>query len=310
MNRNYKVFRHICTHLTLAAGIFFLLISFVFIIEPSGQIIEFSNLLVLLQQTFNYFGWFRSLFFPGIVCLALVGAPHMIAGLLFLARIPSAIKVSRIASVIFFISSLLGTFVFQDNWMTWLFLLFSLVEFVFSQLCLVFYHRYSFYFNVEDYRDINKNNKNMLVLYYALNNYTRKYAYEVANQNRCSIYEITTVNNYQSNIGWLEVVIKTIKGENIQTNPANIDFNEYKHIYLITESYHGKIISPVLDFCIRDLNTSSIEYDIIRFSPIRYHFNIETLDKAVDSVAKQVQLTFISYGKVKSQNPLVKNKST
>ena len=306
MNRNYIFCRHICTHLTLLAGIFFLIISFIFIIEPSGQIIEFSNLLGLLQQTFNYFGWFRSLFFPGIVCLTLIGAPHMIAGLLFLARIPGAIKVSRVASIIFFVSSLLGTFVFQDNWTTWCFLLFSLIEFVFSQLCLAFYHRYSFYFNVDDYTNVNKNNKNMIVLYYALNNYTRKYAYEIADKNRCNIYEITTINNYHSNFGWIEVVRKTIKGENIETNPSTIDLSEYKHIYLITESYYGKIISPVLNFCLRDLKTSSIEYDIIRFTPIKYRYNTEVLDKMVESVAEQVQLTFIAYGKVKSKNMITK----
>ena len=104
----------------------------------------------------------------------------------------------------------------------------------------------------------------------------------------------------------MEVVRKTIKGENVETNPSTIDLREYKHIYLITESYYGKIMSPVLNFCLRDLKTSSVEYDIIRFTPIKYRYNIETLDKMGENVAKQVQLTFISYGKVKNQSLLIK----
>ena len=54
----------------------------------------------------------------------------------------------------------------------------------------------------------------MLVLYYALNDYTKKYAYDIANKNNCSIYEITTVEEVNSNLKWLDVVKKTIKGHN------------------------------------------------------------------------------------------------
>ena len=306
MFKNYHLFRRISTLLALIVGASFLMISFIFIIEPSGQIIKLHEFLDLLRQTFNYFGWFRSLFFPGLVCLVLIGAPHMIAGLLHLARIPSAIQICKISSCLFFFSSLLGVFVFQKNWLAWAFLLYSVVEFISAQLCYVFYNRYIFYFNKEDYTNINLKNKNMLVLFYALNDYTKKYAYDIANKNNCSIYEITTVEEVNSNLKWLDVVKKTVRGQSVPTNKATIDLSEYNHIYLIMESYNGKIIAPVRDFCRREVKAKSIEYDIIRFNPFKHLYNLEELDNLVGCVSSKATFTFISYGKTKTQQTITK----
>ena len=199
MNKNYQHFRWLLLPITFSIGIIFLSLAFIFIIEPTGTIINFNWLLTRLQVSSGHNNLFRSLFFTGIMIMTLIGMPQIFSGLLLVARMKIGLYTSVVSSIIFAIVSFISLFSFYDIFLSWTAVLISFAEVAISWLCYVFYRQYVFYFEELDYLDINQKNKELLIVYYSRDEYIKKYAYELANKKQCSLYEIK-IRRFEGNL--------------------------------------------------------------------------------------------------------------
>jgi len=276
MVNNYRLLRRILLAVSLIIGVIFLSLSFIFIIEPSGQIIGFGGVLSSLKEISNNSVLFSSLFLVGIMVLFFLGAPHVFGGLLLVARMKIGIYMSTYASSLLTTISIIGVFLLPNVIYVWIALIIGLIETVLSVLCYISYRKYVFYFNELDYRDINQNNKKLLVVYYSRDNYIRKYAYEIANKNKCAIYEILEQDNYGTNFGLIRLFYQTLFRKKPQIKDIKIDLKEYEHIYFVCGVVFKEIVSTAVEFLEREKdNLSSIEFDFIHYTYHTYEYNIE-----------------------------------
>ena len=302
MYKNYRFTRRFLLSMALIIGMLFLALAFIFIIEPPSSVLNFSWLLERLRETyvnFTKYGLFRSLFFTGVITSVFLGAPHIFSGLLLVARMKAGIFLAMVASVLLITFSGISMITFSDMAITWIVLFTGILELVISYACYVTYYKYNFYFNELDYIDINKNNKEMLVVFYSRDLYIKKYAYEYANKNKCSIYEIKPQEDLSTNRGYLKLVYSTLFSKEILVEEPEIDLSQYKKIYLITGVIMRTIAAPVLDFCKKNSGKiNSVEYNFVHYTPFIHKYSIEKLDEILNLKHKSAKATCMHYGKV------------
>lgn len=303
MNKNYQHFRWLLLPITFSIGIIFLSLAFIFIIEPTGTIINFNWLLTRLQVSSGHNNLFRSLFFTGIMIMTLIGMPQIFSGLLLVARMKIGLYTSVVSSIIFAIVSFISLFSFYDIFLSWTAVLISFAEVAISWLCYVFYRQYVFYFEELDYLDINQKNKELLIVYYSRDEYIKKYAYELANKKQCSLYEIKTKENFDSNVGYFKLVYNTLFTKDVEIEDIGIDLSQYKHIYLITGVIFRFIAPPVVSFCKKASGEiKSIEYDFVHYTPLTHKYSINKLNTLLDVNDTISRSTCMHFGKVVNFN--------
>lgn len=302
MYTNYRFTRRFLLSMALVIGVLFLALAFIFIIEPPSTILNFNWLLERLRETYDDFtkyGLFRSLFFTGVITSVFLGAPHIFSGLLLVARMKAGIFLAMVASVLLIIFSSIGMITFSDIAMTWITLFVGIVELIISYACYITYYKYNFYFNELDYIDINKNNKEMLVVFYSRDSYIKKYAYEYANSQKCSIYEIKPQEDLSTNKGYMKLVYSTLFNKEILVEESEIDLSQYKNVYLITGVIMRNIAAPVIDFCKKNSGKiNSVEYNFVHYTPFIHKYSIEKLDEILKIEHKSAKATCMHYGKV------------
>lgn len=312
MYKNYRFSRRLLLTLSLIVGLSFLGFAFIFIIEPPSAVINFTWLLNRLREVFvklTDYGLFRSLFFVGVLISILIGAPHVFGGLLLVARMKSGIFLSMIASVILIVLSIISIVIFKNPLFMWATLLLGIIELIVSIICYISYYKYTFYFNELDYTDINKNNKELIVVYYSRDFYIKKYAYKYANLHKCSIYEIKTKEDLFTNKGLVKLYINTLCGKKLDVEESEIDFRQYKKVYLITGVIFKSIAAPVLDFCEKNSGKiNSIEYDFVHYTPVVHQYSIEKLDEILQIKHEDAKATCMHFGKVINFKSIIVNK--
>lgn len=306
MYKNYRFSRRLLITISLVIGMFFLGISFIFIIEPPKAVFDFSWILDSLRNSFEILvdaGLLRSLFFTGIIILILLGAPHIFAGLLLVARMKVAIFLAMIASMFLIISASVMTIVFPDRALIWILLVLGIVELIISYVCYVTYYKYSFYFNELDYTDINKKNKENIVVFYSRDFYIKKFAYEYANKHKYNICEIKPKEDLFSNKGYFKLVYATLFSKEIEVEPIDLDLTQFKRVYLITGVIFKNIAAPVINFCKQNSGKiNSVEYNFVHYTPFIHKYSIDKLDKLLNVKHASARATCMHFGKVLNFN--------
>ena len=252
MNKNYRLSRHLLLYISLIIGLAFLGIAFIFIIEAPAANSSFNDLLIRLRESYEDLtnhGLLRTVFPLGIFIALAIGAPHIFGGLLLVARMKFGIFLLMIASIILIVLSSVAAVKLYDTYIVWINLSLGIIELIVSYICYVSYYKYCFYFNELDYTDINRNNKELLVVFYSRDRYIKKYAYEYADRHKCNIYEIRTKEDFHTNKGLLKLFYRTLFNKETEVEEVEIDLTQYKKVYLITGVIINNIASPVIDFC-------------------------------------------------------------
>ena len=302
MYKNYRFSRRLLLTLALIIGMGYLGLAFIFIIEPPSAYINFNWLLNGLREKlidFTNHGLFRTLFFTGIMTTVLLGAPHVFSGLLLVARMKIGIFLAMIASIILIIISFISVVLFYDKAISWIMLFAGFIELLVSYTCYVSYYKYTFYFNELDYPEINKNNKELLVVFYSRDLYIKKFAYDYANKHKCNIYEIKTKEDFSSNLGLFKLMHKTLSAKKAEVEEVEIDLLEYKKVYLITGVIFRSIAAPVIDFCEKSSGKINIvEYNFVHYTPFIHKYSIDKLDKILNIKHQRAKATCMHFGKV------------
>ena len=312
MYKNYRFSRRLLLTMALILGSLFLAMSFIFIIEPPRSTGSFSFLLNRLRETYvniTDLGLLRTLFPIGVMMALFLGAPHIFSGLLLVARMKAGIFLAMSASILLIIFTSIGMITFSDKAIVWFLLFFGIIELIVSYICYVTYYKYSFYFNELDYTEINKNNKEMIVVFYSRDSYIKKYAYEYANKHKCSIYEIKTKEDLSSNRGFFKLVYSTLLCKEIECQETKIDFSQYKKVYLITGVIFRTIAAPVIDFCKQNRGKiKNVDYNFVHYTPIVHKYSKEKLDEILQTNHERARAICMHFGKVLNFNPVHQQK--
>ena len=295
MGRYYRLIRRLLIWISLIIGCLFMAISFVFLMEPYGQVLGFDALLLRLQEVFNNHYLFHKLYFVTAIIMFLVAIPQTLTGLLMIARIRGGMIVSIVSNSSLFLLMLFFSVIFPSFYYSWIILGVAVLGFVLGILCIIAYYQYNFYFNVNDYPHVNQT-QNVLVVYYALNDYIKKHAYSLAERFNGSIYQIETLDDHSFG----EIIRSSVAKKTLPIKPIRINLTAYTSVYLITPVWFNAVASPVLSFCNQARGKIvNVEYDFVYYHALRPIHPIVEIDNLLKIKRKTAFYTKMHYGEVK-----------
>lgn len=159
--------------------------------DPTGKLLHMDTVL----PYFNVLPFsdilFQNYIFSGISLLIVNGLSNLLAAYLIIKDK----KIGFILGTIFGITLMLWItiqfIILPTNFLSISYFIFGLLQFIIGLITVIFYTQSEFIFNVNDYKNINKN-KDILVVYFSRMGYTKKIAYEKANETGANIIELKT----------------------------------------------------------------------------------------------------------------------
>lgn len=295
MGKHYRLIRRSLIWISLIVGCTFMAISFVFLMEPYGQVLGFDAILDRLQKVFNNHFLFHKLYFVTSLLMLFIAIPQTLCGLLLIARIRGGIIVAIVSNIIMFIMMLFFIVIFPAFLYCWLMLILAIIGFALGILCMIAFYQYNFYFNINDYPHVNQT-QNVLVVYYALNDYVKKHAYSLAERFNGSIYQIETLEDYSVR----DILVSSIKKKMLPIKEININLTAYTNVYLIAPVWFNAVASPVLSFCNQARGKIvNVEYDFVYYHALRPIYPILEVDNLLKIKRKTAFYTKMHYGEVK-----------
>ena len=256
MNKRYKIARRFLIFWTLFIGIGALAGSLGMLIDPSGKALGTDEMLPYFQVLPFADKLFQNLVFSGIMLLIVNGITNLIsAGLLF-ANKKSGVILGMIFGITLMLWIVIQFVIFPFNFMSTSFFIFGFLQFVTGYVCLVGFMQSQFKFDVNLYNNIGKN-KNKLVVFFSRMGYTKKLAYEIANEQGAEIVEISTTEKTAGNLGFWWCGRYGMHKWGMPLNDFNIDFAQYDEVTICSPTWVFGLSAPIREFC--KLSTGKIK---------------------------------------------------
>ena len=170
-------------------------------IDPTGKILQMDTVLPYFSVLPFSDILFQNYIFSGISLLIVNGLSNLIASYLII----NDKKIGFILGTIFGITLMLWItiqfIILPTNFLSISYFIFGLLQFIIGLITVIFYTQSEFIFNVNDYKNINKN-KDILVVYFSRRGYTKKIAYEKANEIGANIIELKTKEKTDGTLGF------------------------------------------------------------------------------------------------------------
>ena len=131
-------------------------------------------------------------------------------------------------------------------------------------------------------------------------NYTKKIAYEVANQTRASIYEIKSTENTKGTSGFWWCGRYGLRHLSMPIEEITIDLTSYDHVTICSPIWVLQLSSPIRTFCQKARGKiKKADYILVHCTNHKYGNAVKEMDELLD--IKHENFTSISckIGKVK-----------
>lgn len=113
---------------------------------------------------------------------------------------------------------------------------------------IIFLKQGSFHFDASQYTEIGKHPET-LVVYYSRLGYTRKIAYETADETGADLYEITTPERTHGFLGFAWLGRFGMHGWGMPIHPIQVDLSGYDKVILVSAIQVFKVAPPMREFC-------------------------------------------------------------
>lgn len=295
----YKILRRLLIFWTLFVGIGAVAGAVVMIVDPSGKLMGMDGMLPYFKVLPFSNVLFNNLLFSGIMLLVVNGITNLTAVTLLFLKRKSGIICGSIFGVTLMAWIVIQFVIFPFNFMSTTFFIIGFLQFVTGYACFVRYSQAQFTFNASDYPGIGAD-KTKLVVFFSRLGYTKKLAYEIANEQNAEICEITTKEKIDGYAGfwWCGRFAMHKWGMEIQTPELNIE--KYSEIIICSPTWMFSVSAPIREFCTMYAGKiNNVNYVITHF----VNFKLTHIVKEMDGLLKTTHNSFRTFrcrfGKVK-----------
>lgn len=292
----YKISKIILIIICAFVGIGAVYGSICMFIDPTGRILKMDNLLPYFRVLPLSNIFFKNYIFSGISLLIVNGIPNICASILLLRENKKGILLGLILGFVLMLWITIQFIILPNNILSKTFFIIGLFQVVIGYATYVYYEQKQFKFNIDNYRNINKN-KDVLVIYFSRDGYTKKLAYEYANKIGAYIKEIKAKENINGILGFwwcgrFGMHKWGMKIENID------DINKYKEIVIASPVWVFSISAPVREFCYKYKNDiNSVSYLLTHFMNNNFESVADELDKILGKKRKKYLSYCVRFGK-------------
>lgn len=281
----FKVFRALLLAVSLFVGIGAFFGGVCMLIKPDGSLVFLDGMLPYFQVLPFAEVLFQDYVFSGIMLIIINGVSNALASVLILRNKRSGYVLGTIFGLTLMLWITIQFVIFPFFIIDLVYFLFGVFQMIFGYVALVSYNQVYFSFSEEDYKEI-ANDSDTLVVFFSRKKFTKKIAYERANQLKAEVLELQTKERTEGDLGFWWCGRFAMHRWRMETLPLTKDLSKYNKIIVVTPIWVFKMCAPVRDFLYRYLD----EIKEKEISVIFNHFNPWLPKGAIQEVKSIVPL--------------------
>ena len=246
----FKVFRALLLAVSLFVGIGAFFGGVCMLIKPDGSLVFLDGMLPYFQVLPFAEVLFQDYVFSGIMLIIINGVSNALASVLILRNKRSGYVLGTIFGLTLMLWITIQFVIFPFFIIDLVYFLFGVFQMLFGYVALVSYNQVYFSFSEEDYKEI-ANDSDTLVVFFSRKKFTKKIAYERANQLKAEVLEIQTKERTEGDLGFWWCGRFAMHRWRMETLPLTKDLSKYNKIIVVTPIWVFKMCAPVRDFLYR-----------------------------------------------------------
>ena len=280
-----KVFKVVLLFWTLFIGIGALVGGISMLIKPDGSILQMHTMLPYFQVLPFADVLFQDYIFSGIMLILVNGVTNIISAVLILMKKKIGYVLGTIFGVTLMLWIIIQFVIFPFFIIDLLFFIFGILQFVCGFIALVSYNQEYFKFNERDYKNIDSNS-DTIVVYFSRKGYTKKIAYEKANEQTACILRLTTKERTSGDLGFWWCGRFAMHKWQMSINEVDLDLSKFNKVIIVTPIWVFRMSAPVRDFIVKYQAELSQKEVTMVFN----HFNPWLPKGAIKEVEKYINL--------------------
>lgn len=299
MSKRYIIAKSILIFWTLFIGMGALGGSLCMFIDPTGKMMGMDGMLPFFQVLPFANVLFQNLIFSGVMLLIVNGLTNILASILLFLNKKSGIILGTILGFTLMLWIIIQFVIFLFNFMSTAFFIFGFLQLVTGYVCFVGYQQSQFKFDENQYKNIG-NDKSKVVVYFSRMGYTKKLAYEIANEKGADIVEIKTTEKVDGNLGFWWCGRFGMHKWGMPLEPNEIDFSKYEEVTICSPVWVFGVCAPIRQFCIDNANKlNNVSYLLTHFMDCKFENIALDMDKLLCVTHKELLSFRCRFGNIK-----------
>ena len=280
-----KVFKVIVLVISIFVGAGAFVGGIAMLIEPNGSILHMEAMLPYFQVLPFADILFQNYTFPGIALIIVNGISNTVASILILRNKRIGYILGTLFGFTLMLWIIIQFVIFPMNALDIIYFTLGVLQLLTGYIALVSYNQVFFKFNENDYQEINKESKT-LVIYFSRKKFTKKIAYETANKEKATIKELITKERTEGDLGFWWCGRFGMHAWPMETEPLDVELNAYNKIILVTPIWVFKMCSPMRDFVNKNKDILKQKEVCVVFN----HFNPWLPKGAIKEIEKSINI--------------------
>ena len=281
----FKVFKVIVLVISIFVGVGAFVGGIAMLIEPNGSILRMEAMLPYFQVLPFADILFQNYIFPGIALIIVNGISNTVASILMLRNKRIGYILGTLFGFTLMLWIIIQFVIFPMNALDIIYFTLGVLQLLTGYIALVSYNQVFFKFNENDYQDIDKESKT-LVVYFSRKKFTTKIAYEIANKEKATIKELITKERTEGDLGFWWCGRFGMHAWPMETEPLDVELNAYNKIILVTPIWVFKMCSPMRDFINKNKDILKQKEVCVVFN----HFNPWLPKGAIKEIEKSINI--------------------
>ncbi len=262
-----KVTRILLMGLTILISIGAFFGGIMMLIKPDGSLLGMTDMLPYFHPLPFSDTLFQDYTFAGIMLIIVNGITNLIAFLFLCFRKKAGHVLGTLFGVTLMAWISIQFSIFPINAMDIIFFLLGLLQFIVGYISLVSYCQEHFHVLPSDYPNIQKDSETMVV-YFSRKGYTKKLAYQLADEHRACIEELHTAERTEGDLGYWWSGRFAMHRWRMKTEKVIIP-QSVKKVILVTPIWVFHMSAPMWDFIMENQEVLKTKGVAILFN----HFN-------------------------------------
>ena len=279
----FKLFKVVTLVLSLFVGVGALFGGIAMLIKPDGSILHMEAMLPYFQVLPFADILFQDYVFPGIALIIVNGVSNIVASIFMFRNKRIGYILGTLFGFTLMLWIIIQFVIFPMNALDIIYFTLGVLQLLAGYIALVSYNQYFFKFDENDYKDIDKESKT-LVVFFSRKKFTKRIAYETANKEKANIKELTTKERTEGDLGFWWCGRFGMHAWPMETLPLDADLNKYERIILVTPIWVFRMCSPMRDFVNKNkdvLNQKDVSVTFNHFNPWLPKGAIKEVEKAI-----------------------------
>lgn len=270
------------------------------LIDPTGKLMKMDEMLPYFQVLPFSNILFQNFIFSGIYLLIVNGFSNLTAAYLLIKNKEYGIILGTIFGFTLMLWITIQFIIFPMNVLSTSYFIFGLMQLIIGYITFVFYTQEQFEFNINNYPNINKNNK-ILVVYFSRMGYAKKIAYDEANKIGAEIIELKAKEKTENTLGFWWCGRFGMHKWRMKIEDIGIKLDRYDRVIIVSPIWVFNICAPIREFCYKyakDIN--NVEYIFTHFMKASFKNLADETDKIIGKKRKKFTSICVRFGKIKN----------